>query len=237
MTDDIAYPDDDRLLAEEYALRLLNRDEEARVEERLVTDPHLSGLVAAAVNQFAALSDEVAPVTPPRRAKATLMRDLFAEPGASFWHRAGLWRLISFGTTAAAGLFALALVMQVRTGPADPPGNAPGAVYVSEIAAADDSLRLLGVYDGQSGALQLTRTAGAPLAGRVHELWAIVGDDAPVSLGVMPENGRTALTLPDGLRGALGSGIVLAISDEPPGGSPTGVPTGEVLAVGEVIDI
>lgn len=71
----------------------------------------------------------------------------------------------------------------------------------------------------------------------MHELWAIAGDAAPVSLGVVPENGRITLTLPDALRGSPQSGLVLALSDEPPGGSPTGAPTGDVLAVGEVLDI
>lgn len=53
----------------------------------------------------------------------------------------------------------------------------------------------------------------------------------------MPENGRITLTLPDALRVSPQSGLVLALSDEPPGGSPTGAPTGDVLAVGEVLDI
>jgi anti-sigma-K factor RskA len=42
-----------------------------------------------------------------------------------------------------------------------------------------------------------------------------------------------ALPLPEALRGTV-AGLVLAVSDEPPGGSPTGAPTGAVLAVGQV---
>ena len=33
------------------------------------------------------------------------------------------------------------------------------------------------------------------------------------------------------------AGLTLAISDEPPGGSPTGQPTGAVLAVGTVTEL
>jgi len=39
--------------------------------------------------------------------------------------------------------------------------------------------------------------------------------------------------VPDDLRRRV-AGAVLAISDEPEGGSPTGAPTGDVLAVGPV---
>jgi anti-sigma-K factor RskA len=95
-------------------------------------------------------------------------------------------------------------------------------------------LRVLAVYDGASDRLRITRTAGRPADGRAHELWAIAGDNAPVSLGVMPADGSGAVTLPQGL---APQGLVLAISDEPPGGSPTGQPTGAVLAVGEVVSL
>ena len=51
---------------------------------------------------------------------------------------------------------------------------------------------------------------------------------------------RLVLVLGDQLSPALSAlraaleGAVLAISDEPTGGSPTGAPTGDVLALGEI---
>jgi anti-sigma-K factor RskA len=52
-------------------------------------------------------------------------------------------------------------------------------------------------------------------------------------LGVLPADPTTAVILPEALRADVAD-LVLAVSDEPPGGSPTGAPTGAVLAVGQV---
>jgi anti-sigma-K factor RskA len=91
----------------------------------------------------------------------------------------------------------------------------------------------LAVYDPDTTELRLTRTAGDAAEGRVLQLWAIAGAAAPVSLGVLPADPTTAVILPEALRADV-AGLVLAVSDEPPGGSPTGAPTGAVLAVGQV---
>jgi anti-sigma-K factor RskA len=66
-------------------------------------------------------------------------------------------------------------------------------------------------------------------------LWLIAGGNAPVSLGVLPDSGIVALAFPVDLKDQL-RGATLAISDEPDGGSPTGQPTGAVLATGVVSD-
>mgnify|MGYP000881567588 CR=1 FL=1 len=81
--------------------------------------------------------------------------------------------------------------------------------------------------------MRLNRLEGAPATGRSLELWLIAGNEAPVSLGVLPQDAASRITLPAALRGKL-VGSVLAISDEPEGGSPTGAPTGAVLATGEL---
>jgi anti-sigma-K factor RskA len=67
---------------------------------------------------------------------------------------------------------------------------------------------------------------------RVFELWTIAPGEAQLrSLGVIPANGELkASPLPPELR----DGATLAISIEPPGGSPTQQPTGPVVFVGIV---
>jgi len=57
---------------------------------------------------------------------------------------------------------------------------------------------------------------------------------APVSLGLMPKNGRRDLVLTAAQRTALAASGKIAVSLEPIGGSPTGAPTGPVLFVAEV---
>ncbi|EPX80093.1 anti-sigma factor [Litoreibacter arenae] len=230
-------PEEDHLLATEYALRLLTKDEEAAFEARMLDDRDLEALVAEAVNQFAPLSDEIAEERPSPAVKTALLADLFGEADTptSIWDRIGLWRATSFAATAAAVVMAVMLVTQQAPAPL-PPASERGALFVSEIAAEDNSLRVLAVYDAATGGLQINRTAGAPAPDRALELWAIAGDNAPVSLGLLPADAKGQLSLPEALRADVG-GLVLAISDEPTGGSPTGAPTGAVLAVGQVTDI
>jgi len=231
MTDAVMENREYSLRAGEYVLRLLSAREERDFEDQLTGNPGLMAEVARWNRRFAGLDAEFQPVPPPRAVKAELMARLFGEETPRtlpFWQRLGLWQGVSLASLAVAGVFAWQ-VMQTQPGPV---GMAP--VYVSEVVAEDSSLRVLAVFDGATDQLRITRTAGGPDTGRVHELWAIAGDNAPVSLGVMPDDGRGAITLPQGVSQ---QGLVLAISDEPPGGSPTGQPTGAVLAVGQVVDL
>jgi anti-sigma-K factor RskA len=62
----------------------------------------------------------------------------------------------------------------------------------------------------------------------------IPGDGVPRSLGVINRGGETAITLPAALRTVTAAGATLAVSLEPAGGSPTGKPTGPVIAAGKI---
>lgn len=224
---------EDRALAAEYALRLLGPAARADFEARLAYSRALRDEVAAWETQFSAMADaQVAEVAPRPTAKRALMRDLFGADAAParprWWQRAALWQ----GTTVAALALAAGLGALVLQGP-----RAPAPLLVGEIAADDDSLRLLVLYDGADGSLRLTRTDGATPPGRVLELWAISGPDtAPVSLGLLDDTGAGVVTVPARLRGRADA-LTLAISEEPPGGSPTGQPTGAVLALGALADL
>jgi len=69
---------------------------------------------------------------------------------------------------------------------------------------------------------------------QVYELWLLVPDEAPLSLGLLNDQGSTLLQPSDELNRLVQPGLALAVSLEPPGGSPTGVPTGPVLFVGNI---
>ncbi|SFR39757.1 anti-sigma factor [Litoreibacter janthinus] len=233
MTDDLTPEEESRALAAEYVLRLMSPEDERAFESRLAEDRDLENDVAEWVAHFEPLADEFASVAPPKALKARLTADLFGAPEkpASIWARLGLWQGISLTATAAAAVMAVMLVIQPV-----PEVPTAGQMFVSEIAAEDDSLRVLAVYDSATGDLRLTRTAGQAAGGRDFELWAIVGDNAPVSLGVLTDDESSEIELPEALRASLGE-AVLAISDEPDGGSTTGAPTGAVLAVGQVSEV
>jgi anti-sigma-K factor RskA len=99
-----------------------------------------------------------------------------------------------------------------------------------------DDLELLAVVDPARGELALRRLAGAAPDGRVLELWAILPDQDPISLGLLPEGESLRLALPEALSGQVPT-LTLAVTDEPPGGSPTGGPTGTIRALGTVNEI
>ena len=69
-------------------------------------------------------------------------------------------------------------------------------------------------------------------AGRSLELWAIPVEGKPVSLGRIPADGDGRIALSQSQQQLIRVPVVLAVSLEPQGGSPTGQPTGPVLYQG-----
>ena len=104
------------------------------------------------------------------------------------------------------------------------PYSAPGAG-----AAAPASFVASISGDGRAVVTRpLTQVALQP--DRALELWAAAGAGAPRSLGLISASGASVVrkaVLPPGTDH-------LAVSLEPPGGSPTGAPTGPVLYVGKL---
>jgi anti-sigma-K factor RskA len=107
--------------------------------------------------------------------------------------------------------------------------------YVAEIAGENGGLIVQVQFDPVAANLDFHRTAGTVKDGRAQELWLIAdGATAPVPLGVLPITQKGVVHVPEALRAKMIGGT-LAISDEPLGGSPTGAPTGVVLAYGVVV--
>jgi anti-sigma-K factor RskA len=68
------------------------------------------------------------------------------------------------------------------------------------------------------------------------ELWMLPGGDKPpVSLGLISTHETQTLTVAEQLAPRLDEAWGLAMSLEPKGGSPTGVPTGPVLYKGQCV--
>ncbi|WP_283179191.1 anti-sigma factor [Gemmobacter sp. 24YEA27] len=93
------------------------------------------------------------------------------------------------------------------------------------------------LYDSATGSVSLAHMTGDPVEGRDFQLWIARGAEAPVSLGVIPAGVSTRVGTTDQIRALMTTSAHMAISLEPPGGSPTGQPTGPVLAVGDLLDI
>jgi anti-sigma-K factor RskA len=139
----------------------------------------------------------------------------------------GNWRF-----AVAAGIAALAIAFGVWTG-FGPGSTQPFANFVDQ-----QQTRLWTIEAPRSrGELRVSAGDNLPLdPSRAYELWALPGEGAaPVSLGLMPKSGRSKLQLSDAQRLALSRSRQVAISLEPPGGSPTGAPTGPVVYVANVV--
>jgi anti-sigma-K factor RskA len=225
-TSDTDLPDD-AALAAEYALGLLSADDARAFEARMATDPDLRALHARWATDFASLTDSIPEVAPPPSVAAALDATLFAEPRQSLWQRLGLLPALL------GGLVAALLVLWATSQGLLQPEPVTGPRLAAEIAAPDLSFLITASFDPRDSTLRLDRMTGEARAGRVLELWLIAGNDAPVSLGVLPPESTAFVTISADLAARLPA-ATLAISDEPPGGSTTGAPTGDVLALGAV---
>ncbi len=72
---------------------------------------------------------------------------------------------------------------------------------------------------------------------RAIELWLIPQGGRPHSLGLIQPGSPIRLVIPPELIGRLTPEATLAVSLEPPGGSPTGQPTGPVIASGKLTSL
>ncbi len=110
------------------------------------------------------------------------------------------------------------------------PRNAADLGKLSRLAilASAETERVLIVDMIEDGSYLRLQHSGAPMdPSRALELWVIPsGDGVPRSLGVLDRMADVTLL---SLVHAIAPGDVLALSDEPAGGSPTGIPTGPVL--------
>ena len=211
MTDPMIPPrDQDDLLAAEYVLGVLALPERLATQTRLRNDAVFAARVTVWEQRLSGLNDDYAEAPAPNLLPQIEAR-LFPTPV----RRSRLGSLWAWGTSAAA---AVAVVAYLALTPATPS-------LIATLAADTSPLRFEAVLT--NGRLILTRTAGAPAdASFAHELWLIVGDTPPISLGLIDEV-RETISLP-----GVAPGAVLAVSQEQPGGSPDGRPNGPILVTG-----
>lgn len=225
-------PSGDDILAAEYVLGVSSSEERQVVARRIAADQGFARLVEQWEKRLSPLSEDYAEAEPPASVKAALDRRLFAaaEPAAAapgLWQSLALWRAV-----AAASLVALLVYAAVPLLRA--PVEAPADRLVASLAAEDSDVRYLAVYDAELNRVGLSHVSGERAPQRDFELWVIEGDNPPVSVGVVPVGETVHVTVPEPVRRLLDTDAVFAISLEPEGGSPTGQPTGPVVAVGEL---
>lgn len=223
------------ILAGEYVMATLPRRARARFERLMAADPTLARLVGEWQERLLPLDATAAPVTPPPRIWRAIESATGAVPIAvarpergggnpGWWNFLPLWRGLAFGAMAAAAVLALFVV---GSRPPAPPSQAIVAVLADQSGAP--SWLATGRADGRIEVAAIRPQAIA--AERAFELWAIAGGP-PRSLGLLSAKPGEHLVVP---AGSLPRDGVLAVSLEPPGGSPTGAPTGPVLYQGKIL--
>jgi anti-sigma-K factor RskA len=222
-------PGGDDILAAEYVLGALPAEERRAVARRIEVDADFARLVEGWEQRLFPLSADYAEVEPPASVKAALDQKLFVRDERQVTIAAGLWHSLAFWRgLAAAALTALVLYIAVST--VRPPVEADQ--LVASLAADDSDVRYVAVYDPVHSRVGLSHVSGARASGRDFQLWVIETGAQPVSLGVIPEGESVGVSVQEAHRRLLGQNAALAISLEPEGGSPTGQPTGPVVAAG-----
>lgn len=224
--------DEGRAAVAEYVLGLLGPKAHAAMEARIEQSPQLQRERDFWVQRFAYLDNQVEPVSPPAHIFSNLETRLFGQQKrTSFWDSLALWRSIAAGALAIAAVAVGFTVLQPR-----PDSGALATQLVAALQAEGSDVEFVALYDG-TGAVRLTSLSGHSVPGSDYELWAIQGGHDPISMGVIPVDARSTVELSDAVRTGWGEGSVLAITLEPQGGAPNGVPTGPIVAQGAVTKI
>jgi len=207
-------------------------DEAARraAVQRIASDRAFAARVSAWEVRLADLNSAYAPTPAPAAIFDAIETRLFdTEPRRSLWQKlwpaAGLRRGLALAALAAVAVLGYALLN-------DRLDQRPNLITTLE--APDGGLTFVAVYDPATEKLNIRQTLGQPHAqDKDFELWLILPEQQPISLGLVTAQSQDR-TLPARLAAMISAGVTLAVSLEPAGGSTTGLPTGPVVAVGEI---
>jgi anti-sigma-K factor RskA len=196
-------------------------------------DAVLGAAIRAWEDRLSPLAQSVAQVAPPAGVWSAILTRIDRGAAGSTLERRTVWATVSLwrglALTGFATAIALALVLL------SPPLERPAATLVVVLAGQDAKPAFVASAD-RNGRL-LTIKAVAPLspgADRSLQLWALPAAGNPRPLGLVPASGVVQIALPVDAGTALQNIPALAVSLEPRGGSPTGLPTGPVLYSGRV---
>jgi anti-sigma-K factor RskA len=237
---------EDEALAMDYALGGLGRAERKAAELRLVGDPAFRVRVEQWQVLLSPLDEATAPAAPPASVWAAIAAETTAPvpkpvaapapaPQRGWWHNLALWRGLGLGAPVAAALAVVMLAPSDALPDAvvDPVAVAGGPQLRATLAGADGKPLLAAAFDPASGQVRFAPVAQNEAgAGKVPELWVIEGSNPPRSLGIIDISAGSAHSIPRDRLAGVKQGAILAISIEPTGGSPTGTPTGPVIATG-----
>ena len=219
-------------LAAEMALGLLDDAELDAARARLVDDADFAIAVREWNERLAPLADELTLVMAPARAKVMIDRalghsripELQAGPQRAGGLRGWLWGAV---LAAAVVVGAIYLPPMLRQGGV-PSGFEPE--FATDIRSDERGLQVHAGIDADDRTMVVVLEEGAVPDGRDYEIWWLENEQAqPISLGLLPRSGAISFAMPTGTEPSAGP--LIALTDEPQGGSPTGLPTGPVIGI------
>jgi anti-sigma-K factor RskA len=220
MSDSLTPDEDFQALAAEYVLGLLDAPARARAAALLIRDAAFAAAVRDWEGRLLPLADTLAPAAPSARVWAGIAAGIAAATARpALWQSLKFWRFAGLGGGFAAAALAVALVLVTLPRPAPAVAalaTAQGGVFLAQAAG---------------GNLTIAPSNISVPAGRAAELWMILPGAAPKPLGLLAADHSVTVAMPN----VPVAAVELAVSLEPPGGSPTGLPTGPVIAAAKFL--
>lgn len=234
------YEDGDRnnLRYAEYVLGVLDADARAAVAREVATNDEAAVAVALWQRRLTPLTDSLPEVAPSPDVWSRIRERLrWDGPGPSpesngLWNSLGFWRWLGVGTSVVA---MACLVMLLGSPLWSTREGVHGVLLVSSIREESGAADWTATVDLDRKEIVVVPAAAIRISGdRSTQLWLIPAGQAPISVGVFKHDTTTILALSPELLARLGPTAALAVSVEPQGGSPTGQPTGPVIAKGAI---
>ncbi|MGE0024131.1 MAG: anti-sigma factor [Hyphomicrobium sp.] len=230
--------DDMDVLAAEYVLGTLDHAERIAAEARRVREPALDAAVLAWERRLGALVEVVAPVQPPPglynkiRAQIGLASHVVSLKAReqAIVQRANRWRGAAIGMTAIAASLAGVVGWQ------DYQRRQMPTQYVAVLQAGAASPAFLLTCDTKNNMFVISAMQKPPEPEKSYQLWLVHNDmPQPKSLGIYDDSAMDVRPMAsEGKMHDMMMDGTYAVSVEPKGGSPTGLPTGPVVFSGKL---
>lgn len=219
-----------RRLADAYVMGTMSQRARQRFQRLMGADATLAAVVQASEARWNGLVHLLPPSELPPRLWAGVARRIAPPPEipqapsrSSFWRG---WALVAS---------LLVVVLGGYLGLRQPPLTAVNYIVVITDDAQSRASWVIGA-DQRTQEIVVRALAPQPIpADRDFQLWVqLPGEPQVKPVGLIPEDGQTALAIPADIANRLVTAEKLGVSIEPQGGSPTGQPTTTPLYHGQV---
>jgi anti-sigma-K factor RskA len=230
----------DPIVAGEYVLGVLDASERSAVAQRIEREPAFASEVAFWDERLGGFADEVKSVAPPEAAWSRIEAAIAAPSAApsaapalgALWQNLFFWRIVGIGSF---GLATACLIALAYLGTVTAPDRAPLLATLGQQGGQPGFVAAI----GSGGSLVIVPASLLTANQKSMELWLIpTGTQArPRSLGLIAPSQPVRITVPPNLVPFVTPDASLAVSLEEPGGSRTGAPSNDIIAVGKLTNL